>query len=219
MKVDSDVCTTVVGIAENIKDQNFTADSMFYYYMPVTQFRPRAGGLFVRVAGDAAQFKEQLRRSLQREMPGASYVTVTPYQEIVSPFTRSFRLGATMFVAFGVLALLVAAMGLYSVIAYNVEQRTHELGVRLALGAQPRDLATLVLSDGARVAVIGLTLGIAIALYASKWLEPLLFEVSPRDAVVYATASLSLLLVAVLGSWVPAHRAARTDPNIALRSE
>jgi predicted permease len=219
MKVDSDVCTTVVGIAENIKDQNLTADSMFYYYTPVTQFRPRAGGLFVRVAGDAGKFKEQLRRSLQRVMPGASYVTVTPYEEIVSPFMRSFRLGATMFVAFGVLALLVAAMGLYSVIAYNVEQRTHELGVRLALGAQPRDLATLVLSDGARVAVIGLTLGIAIALYASKWLEPLLFEVSPRDAVVYTTASLTLLLVAMLGSWIPAHRASRTDPNIALRSE
>jgi predicted permease len=219
MKVDSDVCTTVVGIAENIKEQNLSADSMFYYYMPVTQFRPRAGGLFVRVAGDAADFKEQVRRSLQREMPGASYVTVTPYQEIVSPFMQSFRLGATMFVAFGVLALLVAAMGLYSVIAYNVQQRTHELGVRLALGAQPRDLATLVLSDGARVAVIGLSLGIAIALYASKWLEPLLFQVSPRDVLVYASASLALLLAAMLGSWVPAHRASRTDPNIALRAE
>jgi putative ABC transport system permease protein len=219
MKVNSDVCTTVVGVAENIKEQNLSADSMFYYYMPVTQFRPRAGGLFVRVAGDAGKFTEQLRRSLQREMPGASYVTVTPFEEIVSPTKRSFRLGATMFVAFGGLALLVAAMGLYSVIAYDVEQRTHELGVRLALGAQPRDLVTLVLSDGARVAVIGLTLGIAVALYASKWLEPLLFEVSPRDVVVYATASLTLLLVAMLGSWMPAHRASRTDPNIALRSD
>jgi putative ABC transport system permease protein len=219
MKVDSDVCTTVVGIAENIKEQNLRADSMFYYYMPVTQFRPRAGGLFVRAAGNARKFTEQLRRSLQREMPGASYVTVTPFEEIVAPTMRSFRLGATMFVAFGALALLVAAMGLYSVIAYNVEQRTHELGVRLALGAQPRDVATLVLSDGARVAVIGLTIGIAVALYASTWLEPLLFDVSPRDAVVYATASLTLLLVAMLGSWIPAHRASRTDPNIALRSE
>jgi predicted permease len=219
MKVDSDVCTTVVGIAENIKDQNLAADSMFYYYMPVTQFRSRAGGLFVRVAGHAPQFKEQVRRSLQREMPGASYVTVTPYAEIVAPFMRSWRLGATMFVMFGGLALLVAAMGLYSVIAYNVEQRTHELGVRLALGAQPRDLATLVLSDGARVAVIGLAIGVTLALYLSKWLEPLLFKVSPRDAAVYVTASLILLLVAMLGSWVPANRASRTDPNIALRSE
>ena len=219
MKVDSDVCTTVVGIAENIKEQNLSADSMFYYYMPVTQFRPRAGGLFVRVAGDAGKFAEQLRRSLQREMPGAAYVTVTPFAEIVAPSMQSFRLGATMFVAFGGLAILVAAIGLYSVIAYNVEQRTHELGVRLALGAAPRDLLTLVLSEGARVAVIGLTLGIAVALYASKWLAPLLFQVSPRDFVVYAAASVTLLLTAMLGSWVPAHRASRTDPNIALRSE
>ena len=124
-----------------------------------------------------------------------------------------------MFVAFGALALLVAAMGLYAVIAYNVEQRTHELGVRLALGAQPHDLATLVLADGARVAVIGLAIGVALALYLSKWLEPLLFGVSPRDAAVYVTASLILLFVAMLGSWMPARRASRTDPNIALRSE
>jgi len=219
MKVDSDVCTTVVGIAENIKEQNLAADSMFYYYMPVTQFRPRGGGLFVRVAGDARKAVQPLQRALQREMPGTSYITVTPFQEIVAPNMKSFRLGATTFVAFGGLALLVAAMGLYSVIAYNVEQRTHELGVRLALGAQPRDLATLVLSSGARVAVIGLAIGVAVALYASKWLAPLLFDVSPRDGVVYATASLTLFLVAMFGSWVPARRASRTDPNIALRSE
>ncbi|HEY6825261.1 MAG TPA: FtsX-like permease family protein, partial [Gemmatimonadaceae bacterium] len=219
MKVDSDVCTTVVGIAENIKEQNLAADSMFYYYMPVTQFRPRAGGLFVRAAGNAKKLIPTLQKSLQREMPGTTYITVTPFQEIVSPSMQSFRLGATTFVAFGALALLVAAMGLYSVIAYNVEQRTHELGIRLALGAQPRDLATLVLSDGARVAVIGLAIGVGVAWYASKWLAPLLFEVSPRDAAVYATASLTLLLVAMMGSWVPARRASRTDPNIALRSE
>jgi predicted permease len=219
MKVDSDMCTTVVGIAENIKEQSLRTDSMFYYYMPVTQFRPRAGGLFVRVAGDAKKSLQQLQRALQREMPGASYVTVTPFEEMIAPSMRSFKLGATMFVAFGALALLVAAMGLYSVIAYNVEQRKHELGVRLALGALPRDLATLVLSDGARVAVIGLSIGLAVAWYASRWLEPLLFEVSPRDGVVYGGASLTLLLVAMVGSWAPAYRASRTDPNIALRSE
>ena len=219
MKVDSDVCTTVVGIAENIKEQNLAADSMFYYYLPVTQFRPRAGGLFVRVAGDAHKAVLPLRKALQREMPGASYITVTPFSEIVSPMMQSFRLGATTFVAFGGLALLVAAMGLYSVIAYNVAQRTHELGIRLALGAQPRDLATLVLSDGARIALIGLTIGVAVAFYASKWLAPLLFDVAPRDAGVYATASLTLLIVAMVGSWVPARRAARTDPNVALRAE
>jgi len=219
MKVSSDVCTTVVGIAENIKEQNLSADSMFYYYMPVTQFRPRAGGLFVRVAGDARKSAPALQKALQREMPGTTYITVTPFQDIVSPMMQSVRLGATTFVAFGALALLVAAMGLYSVIAYNVEQRTHELGIRLALGAQPRDLATLILSDGARIAVIGLAIGVGVAWYASKWLAPLLFDVSPKDAAVYATASLTLLLVAMLGSWVPARRASRTDPNVVLRSE
>ena len=137
----------------------------------------------------------------------------------LSPTMRSWRLGATMFVAFGALALLVAAMGLYSVIAYNVAQRSHEMGVRLALGAQPRDLANLVLSSGARVATSGVAIGVVIALWASRWLEPLLFDVSSRDKATYITASVVPLAVAMAGSWFPARRAARTDPNIALRSE
>ena len=212
-------CATIVGIAENITEESFTGDSMFYYYMPITQMRPRAGGLFVRVSGDAADYQATVRRALQREMPGAAYVTVTPFDNIVSPVLRSLTMGATMFVAFGGLALLIAAIGLYSVIAYAVAQRTHELGVRLALGARGMDLGRLVVGDAVRMAGMGVGLGVMGALWASRWLEPLLYEVSARDASVYALVAATLLVVSVAASWIPARRAARTDPNVALKAE
>lgn len=173
----------------------------------------------MRVSGDAADYQATVRRALQREMPGAAYVTVTPFDNIVSPVLRSLTMGATMFVAFGGLALLIAAIGLYSVIAYAVAQRTHELGVRLALGARGMDLGRLVVGDAVRMAGMGVGLGVMGALWASRWLEPLLYEVSARDASVYALVAATLLVVSVAASWIPARRAARTDPNVALKAE
>jgi len=212
-------CTTVVGIAENIKEQSLSADSGYYYYLPIRQVRPAIGGLLVRAHGDAAKVKEAVRRALQREMPGASYVTITPLSEIIGSQKRSWHLGATMFVAFGVLAVVLAAIGLYSVIAYNVTQRTHELGVRRALGAQTADVARLVVSDGLRVATIGVAIGVVAAFWAGKWVKPLLFDVSPKDPTVYVFVAGTLIIVALAASWAPALRASRVDPNVALRSE
>lgn len=212
-------CTTVVGIAEDIKSSSLRVDSSYYYYLPAAQFSP-GGGLFVRVRnGDAAAMKEAVRRSLQSEMPGASYVNVTALETIVASQTQSWRLGATMFVVFGVLALVLAAIGLYSVIAYNVTQRLHELGVRRALGAQAGDIIRLVVGDGLRVAAVGVALGIGGALFAGRWIKPLLFDVSPKDPVVFVAIGLGLIGVAVAASWVPARRASRVDANVALRAD
>ena len=221
IKVSADTmpCTYVVGIAENIKEQSLSADSSYYYYMSYQQYNPLITGLFVRVHGDAARFKEAVRARLQKEMPGASYVTVTPFQEIISQQTRSWQLGATMFVVFGALALVLAAVGLYSVIAYNVTQRTHELGVRVALGARAPDVVRLVVRDGIRLAGLGVAIGVAVALWAAKFVQPLLFKESPRDPAVFAAVVATLVAVAVAASWIPAQRASRVDPNEALRSD
>jgi predicted permease len=221
IKVNADTmpCTYVVGIAENIKEQSLSADSGYYYYLPAAQVRPQSGDLFVRTRGDGGRFKEAVRSRLQREMPGAAYVTITPFSDIIGQQTRSWQLGATMFVAFGVLALVLAAVGLYSVIAYNVAQRTHELGVRVALGARSADVVQLVVTDGLRLAGIGVAIGVALALWAGKWVKPLLFDVSPKDPVVFALVAFMLVAVAVAASWVPALRASRVDPNEALRSD
>jgi putative ABC transport system permease protein len=218
MQADTMPCTYVVGIAENIKAEDLHFGRDLYYYVPNRQFA-RAQGLFVRTSGNAANYRETVRRELQREMPGASYVTVTPFAEVVGPVKRSWNLGATMFTAFGVLALVLAAIGLYSVIAYNVAQRTHEMGVRRALGAQAGDVARLVLADGLRIAVIGVVLGVAIALWAGRFVKPLLFGVSATDPWVFGIVSVTLLAVAALASWIPATRASKVDPNVALRTE
>ena len=144
---------------------------------------------------------------------------MTPFSDIVGGQTRSWRLGATMFVAFGLLALALAAIGLYSVIAYTVAQRTHEMGVRVALGAQVRDIVLLVVRDGVAVSVIGLAVGAAAAIAASGWIAPLLFKESPRDPMVFGAVTVTLLAVAVAASSIPALRAARVDPQKALRAE
>ena len=124
-----------------------------------------------------------------------------------------------MFVAFGVLALLVAAVGLYGVITYNVAQRMHELGVRIALGAQAADVMRLVVGQGVRFALLGVTIGLGLALVGAQWIQPLLFRQSARDPVTYGTVAVLLLSVALVASVVPAVRAARADPNAALRGE
>jgi ABC-type antimicrobial peptide transport system permease subunit len=152
-------------------------------------------------------------------MPGASYVTVTPLDDVLGGQTRSWTLGATMFTVFGLLALLVAAVGLYSVIAYNVAQRSHELGVRIALGARSPDVIRLVVSEGLRVSVLGVGIGTIAALGAARYVGPLLFGVSPRDPAVLTGVATILVAVAVLASLLPAWRASHVDPSVALRGD
>src|SRR4029434_6992883 len=128
-------------------------------------------------------------------------------------------LGATMFVAFGVLALVLAAVGLYSVISYNVQQRQHEMGVRVALSAQGPDLIRMVVTDGLKVVGVGVAAGLLIALWAGKFVAPLLFSVSPKAPSVFGLVATPLIGVAIAASWMPARRASRVDPNVVLRSE
>ena len=219
---DTVPCTTVVGIAEDIKVSSFQEEGdakTFFYYLAAKQFNPEQGGLFVRTSGRVADAQETIRRRLQPLMPGVSYITVTPLSDVIGAETRSWRLGATMFTVFGSLALVLAAIGLYSVIAYNVAQRTQEMGVRVALGAEVRDLVRMVLSEGMRLALVGVVLGSGIALLVSRFVKPLLFLESPRDPVVFAGVGVALLAVAALASLIPARRAARVDPMRALRTE
>jgi putative ABC transport system permease protein len=124
-----------------------------------------------------------------------------------------------MFLAFGALALTLAAVGLYAVIAFGVVQRTQEFGVRIALGAQAGDVLRLVVAEGVRVTIGGVVIGGAIALAAGKGIGSLLFRVSPRDPMVFAVVALTLIIVGILASAIPAARATRVDPNVALRNE
>ena len=220
VNADTMPCTYVVGVAENIKNQNLSGDDPgYYYYMPAVQFAPGQGDLLVRTRGRATQYSETVRRALQREMPGAAYVSITPFSDVVGQQVQSWKLGATMFTAFGILALVLAAIGLYSVIAYSVAQRTHEMGVRVALGAQAVDVVRMVVREGATLGGIGVVMGTVAALLAGRWVKPLLFDVSPTDPAVFVSVIVLLIGVAVAASWIPARRAARVDPQEALRSD
>jgi predicted permease len=217
---DSMPCTTVVGIAEDAAHNSITDAQRYRYYLPIAQFRPQNGyAVVLRMRDDPMLAVERVRSALQAVMPGETYVTVRPLEEIVDGERRSWRVGATMFVAFGVLALAVAAVGLYGVIAYNVAQRMHELGVRVALGAQAADVVRLVVGQGIRFAVAGVAVGGLLALFAARWVQPLLFQQSATDVRVFGAVGVVLVTVAVLASSIPARRATRVDPNTVLRSE
>ena len=221
VRADTMPCTTVIGIAENAMQESLLGDEKPYrYYLPIDQHDPARGNhLLLRMRGAPAQQLENIRKALQAVMPGETYITVRTLEELVDGKRRSWRVGATMFVAFGVLALLVAAVGLYGVISYNVAQRMHELGVRVALGAQAVDVVRLVVGQGIRFALAGVLAGLGIALLVAPWIQPLLFQQPARDPAIYAAVAGMLLLVAAVASAVPARRAARADPNAALRSE
>ena len=226
---DSDTipCSEVVGVAEEARWGEVRRDPMMQYYAPLAQkqWDPSMRNLFVRPEGDAtdaasiAPIAAALRREALAAAPKLAFVRVRPLQDYLEPSLRPWRLGASVFGAFGLLALVIAAVGLYSVLAYTVAQRTHEIGVRIALGARLADVLRLVVGEGLRVTVVGMLIGLAVALVAGRRLEELLYEVSPRDPLVFAVVAGTLLVVAALASLLPAWRAARVDPNVALRVE
>jgi len=218
VRADTMPCTTVVGIAEDMVQRDITADVRFHFYLPIDQFRRTSGrGLLVRMFSDPVQGGEDVRRALQRVLPSTSYLTVQPLRTIVEEAQRPWRLGATMFGAFGILAVIVAAIGLYGVVSYGVTQRLHELGVRTALGARPAAIVRLVVGQSVRYALAGVVAGTVVALAAARWIEPLLFRQTATDPAVYGLVAFAMIAVAVVASAWPALRAARVDPVDALR--
>jgi predicted permease len=215
---ETEPCSQVIGVAEEMRLRSLTAEREYSYYIPVVQHTsPPEPQVFVRVTGDPERLIEPLRRELQKLMPGPAYVNVVPLSQLIDPSLKSWKFGTTMFVAFGGLALLLAAIGLYSMIAYDVTQRTRELGLRIALGSSVSGVLRLIVSGGLRLVGAGVVLGVLVALWGAKWMEGLMFQQQPRDPVIYGVVAGLLLSVAVVAAIVPAFRATRIDPNSALR--
>jgi predicted permease len=214
---DTVPCTTVVGVAEDAVHDPL-ADQPLRYYLPMDQF-PTEGGsyLLLRVRGNPAEMAEDVRRALQVVMPGQQYVTTQPLSDLLDAQRHSWRAGATMFVAFGCLALIVAAVGLYGVIAYDVGQRMHELGVRIALGATGGTVQWMVVRQGFVLAAAGVGVGVLVSLAAARALRTMVFGITPHDPVTFVVVAALLAFVAVIASYVPARRATRIDPLVALR--
>jgi putative ABC transport system permease protein len=212
-------CIEVVGIAADARMFNVDGDAVVQYYVAMQQDPPANHALLVRTTGDAAAAIPTLRRELQAMDPTLPAPSVTPMTERLEPQLRPWRLGATLFTAFGALALVLATLGLYAVIAYDISQRRQELGVRLALGAPLAGLARMVMLDATRLAVVGVVIGLAGALLLAGRVQDLLFGVAARDPLVYAGVAAVLLLVALAAAALPARRATRVDPMEALNAE
>lgn len=220
---EGDGCTTIVGIVQNVMLFQMTNEERGMIYLPMNGVgvgKSAPDAMLVRLRdGAPASTTAAVQRELQRLAPTMSYVNVRSFEDLVAPQLRPWRLGATMFTLSGALTLLIAAVGLYSVLAYGVSQRAHEIGVRVALGAHRQDVVGLVVREGLGTAVVGVAAGLAIAIVAGPFIQPLLYDTSPKDPVVFGAAAVSLLVVALAASLLPAWRAARVDPARALREE
>jgi predicted permease len=216
------VCSEVIGVVRNVLQFSVINDDRAIVYAPPQHpgvHRALPGAMLVRVAADPEAIVPIVRRELQTLAPTMPFVQVKPYSELLAPQLQPWRLAATMFTLFGAIALVIAAVGLYSVMAYWVSQRTQEIGVRMALGARRSDVVRLVALQTSRAIVAGLALGGIGAFVASRWITDMLYETSPHDPVVYTTAALVLALAATVASIVPARRSTAVDPAQAIRTE
>ena len=213
-------CARIVGVAADAHTFQLRELPSMHYYVPLGQEQEIGGTtILIRPRGDAAAAIAAVRAMTKSLDPSIQYVNAELLQTAIDPQVRPWQLGASVFSLFGVLALVVAAIGLYSVMAYLVAQRTHEIGVRIALGARSGDIMGLVLRNGVGMAAVGVAIGVGLAMLAGRYVETLLFEISPRDPVVIGGVAAALLAVAVLASWLPAVRARGVDPMEALRAE
>jgi putative ABC transport system permease protein len=219
-------CSTIVGIAENTRRQEIAEGDSLLYYVPLEQAPQdlrRGARLVVRTAVDDSRLLARISETIRREAltlePGLRYVSARPLDDVISPQLRAWRLGAGLFSAFGLLALAVAAVGLYSVVAFDVEGRRREIGVRAALGASSSMILRLVVEDGVRLAAGGVVLGLALAWLFAPMVANLLYQVTPQDFTVFAAVAVALIGVAAAASVIPAFRAAHIEPSEVLRDE
>lgn len=212
--------TTIVGLVRTGKYNRLQESARPFYFVPYLQGVPDLDlAMCVRTAADPAAFASTLRRTIRELDPGVEMLHTVPLAAYSSMVLFPHRLASAVLVFLGSIALLLAAMGVYAVIAYGVAQRTQEFGVRLALGARPSDLLWQVIRRGLMLALIGAAFGIALSFAVTRLLSGFLYGISPFDVATFLSVPLVLIGVAVLASWVPAWRTTRIDPIQALRSE
>ena len=213
-------CARVVGVSADIHRSGLKEEPSMQYYVPIGQERGFSGSyLLLRPRGEFTTAWPALREALQRADPAISSIDVKLLADGLDEQVRPFKLGRVAFGLGAMLALIVAALGLYSVMAHAVAWRRHEIGVRMALGARPLDVAAMVVGRGTRLATFGVAAGLIVALAARPWVEPRLFETSARDPIVLIGVVAVIELVAILAGWIPARRAVAVSPTEALRTE
>jgi predicted permease len=209
----------VVGVVKDAKYRNLAEKPQPMAYYPYAQQNWYLGNFEVSFSGEPGGIVSAVRQAIKDVNRNLPIAEVAMFSEQVDRSLVQQKMIARLSTIFGLLALLLAAIGLYGVISYSVAQRTREIGIRMALGAERRDVLRLVLGQGAKLAFIGVLAGLGAAWALTRWVESLLFGVSPTDRLTFVIIALLLLAVALLACYIPARRATKVDPMVALRYE
>jgi putative ABC transport system permease protein len=211
--------SVVVGVVGNVRHQADENDKGMELYYPYTQWPVTNVYYVIRASGDPTHLMQTVRQTVSAADPKTAIVFVKTMERLIDETLWQRRLWGVMFGVFAALALLLAAVGIYGVLSYSVSQRTREIGVRMALGAQTINVLRMVLAQGLKLALGGIVIGLVAALALSRFIGSLLFGVRSSDPLTYAGVALLLVIVALLACLIPARRAAKTDPMIALRAD
>jgi putative ABC transport system permease protein len=209
----------VVGVVKTGKYRNLAEDPKPYFYYPMSQQRPASMDLVMRTNVDPRGLVSAIRKEVQnidRSVPVSSIKTMTEHMTYA---LWAPNMAAAFSLAFGVVAILLSAVGLYSVMAYVVSQRTREVGIRMALGANRADVLKMIAGQGIRLAVIGVAIGLLLSLALARALSSLLIGIGGYDVTTFVIVSVLLVLVALIACYLPARRATKIDPLVALRYE
>lgn len=210
---------TVVGIAANIRQSGLEEEAAPHVYTSYKQVNGGRSGLLLRTTQQPQSVVGSLRARVGSVDPELPVYNVSTMTELVESSSAPRRLNLTLMAGFAALALLLASVGIYGVIANLVTQRTSEIGVRIALGARPRDVLAIVVGQGMKLGLFGVLIGLCASLALTRALSSLLFDVSTTDPFIFGGVALLLVAVTLAACWVPARRAMRVDPTVALRYE
>jgi putative ABC transport system permease protein len=213
---------TIVGVVSDVRQRDLTtplATTEPDIYFPLAQRTPGSIELGVRSDLPVETTSASLRRELAALDPTFPLFAVTPLESLLAQQTAGGRFASTILTVFGAAALVLTAIGLYGVLAFLVSLRTREIGIRIALGATQARVSNGIITQGVALVVVGAVVGSVIAAFLARWIASQLFGVGAHDPIVFGAVPIALVVIAAIASWVPARRAARVDPQIALRSE
>ena len=210
---------TIVGVVGDIKSDGFEAPSVPHIYVALGQFAPVNAVVFLRSRGGAERLGEAVRHEVETVDPNVPVHSISSMDQIIARSVADRRFALELLGVFAAVALLLAAIGIYGVMSYSFSQRTHEIGIRVALGAQRMNILHMAIGEGMQLVGIGLAIGLIGAGALTRFVRTMLFDVSPFDPITFAAISAVLAAVAFLACYVPARRATRVDPLVALREE
>jgi predicted permease len=209
---------TIVGVVANTQDGGLDAEPRQAVFMPFTQFLAFAGGLVIRADSNVADLIPAATRVVRRIAPTAPIENVSTIAQYKDQSVSPRRLNAALLSSFGILAVIIAAVGIAGVLAFSVSARTNEIGIRMSLGADRGRVQRMILKEGGVLLAFGLVLGVAGAFFATRVIQGLLFGVAPHDPITFVGVAVLMAAIGVVACWIPARRASRIDPAITMRA-